>query len=211
MTVRTDTPSVSAVSSTENPPKNRSSTTWLGRGSIVASSASASFKATTSTPGAGAATSAASSDSLSDCLDRAWPPAVPVRRPPARDASSGQSSRRSAPGSANAPRASRAGGRRTPARDPLAATRRPGVHPTSIRRAISRSSRWTSGARCVQCLGVTVAPCLQQPGHICRRHCPKSISSLPASESLNGIQPDCISGRPIPPVQVSPLEPGWRG
>jgi hypothetical protein len=33
MTVRTDTPSVSAVSSTENPPKNRSSTTWLGRGS----------------------------------------------------------------------------------------------------------------------------------------------------------------------------------
>ena len=36
MTVRNDTPSVSAVSSTENPQKNRSSTTWLGRGSNVA-------------------------------------------------------------------------------------------------------------------------------------------------------------------------------
>ena len=46
------TPIVPAVSSTEHPPKVRSSTTWLGRGSSVASSANASFSATTSTAGA---------------------------------------------------------------------------------------------------------------------------------------------------------------
>ena len=65
MTVRTDTPTASAVSSTENPPKNRSSTTWLARGADSASKASASWRATTSTPGVGAMTCTASSDSVS--------------------------------------------------------------------------------------------------------------------------------------------------
>src|SRR6187401_1726198 len=45
ITVRTDTPRVSAVSSTLKPPKKRNSTTWLGRGSTIARAVNASSSA----------------------------------------------------------------------------------------------------------------------------------------------------------------------
>ena len=166
MTVRTDTPSASAASSTENPPKNRSSTTWLGRGSIIASSAKASFKATTSTPGAGAATSAASSDKHSTRLTALG--RLSCTRGVDQDATHhpGGGRQRSGRGSASAPRASRAAGRRTPARGPLVATPMARCSPESRRRAIPRSSRCTSGASCSTAFRVTVAPRPQQTGHV---------------------------------------------
>ena len=64
-------------------------------------------------------------------LDRAWPPVGRARRPPGPVASSGRWWQRSAHGSASEPRASRAGGRRTPARDRWVATQWPGARPTA--------------------------------------------------------------------------------
>src|SRR4026209_2536104 len=71
ITVRTDTPSVSAVSSTLNPPKKRNSITWLGLGFTTASAVNASSSAITSTSASGAATS--------------WPSSDAAPRPPPRD------------------------------------------------------------------------------------------------------------------------------
>ena len=62
-------------------------------------------------------------------LARASPPDVRARRPPARDASSARWSRRSAPDSASARRASRADERKTPARDRSAAIQPPAARP----------------------------------------------------------------------------------
>ena len=79
------------------------------------------------------------------------PLGAPARHPPIRDASSGPSSRRSAPGSASAPRASRADERRTPARGRLVASRSRGAHPRA------------DGERCPEARGARAAPAVPGP------------------------------------------------
>ena len=197
MTVRADTPSVSAVSSTENPPKNRNSTTWLGRGSSVASSASASFRATTSTPSAGAATSAASErqslHALTTLRRLSCPrgvhqhathhpgggreevrPVLPVHRVPVEQA--------------NVRLLHEVG--RLPSNGQPLAREHPASHLPQF--ALDERNELFQGLR------VPAAPRLQQPGHIGGHH--PRILSLSSRAACS--EPGCTSCRWIPPVVV---------
>ena len=125
MTVRTDTPSASAVSSLENPPKNRSSTTWLGRGSNARKVGKRVVQSDDVQARRRRLDLVRRQPTIPRRPGRASPLDARARRPPARGASSARWSRRSAPGSASARHASRADGRKTPARGQSVASPRP--------------------------------------------------------------------------------------
>ncbi len=115
---------------------------------------------------------------------------APARHPPIRGASSGPSLRRSAPGFASAPRASRADERRTPARGPWVASRSRGARPRA------------NGERCPAARGARAGPAV--PGRLHHHGSKPAANRLRRRRgSLPGVYPvPAGSRRRIPPAEV---------